>query len=177
MGYALRVRATMRYTAGTRGRTGRPPRWAGFLGMLSAGLMCLGPSPAAAQVGLTSAVGSITLVAHVDPQGSISSVTPPRLTSQTGLLMEAVTTVRLSSNAGYRLIVRGLEGDSAPVWVRSITGEFVRLTPGTSVAVAGAARGSKETLQDVYFRFEAPDSGGTLPPLPVGYELAVDPTI
>jgi hypothetical protein len=91
--------------------------------------------------------------------------------------MEAVTTVRLSSNAGYRLIVRGLEGDSAQVWVRSITGEFVRLTPGTSVAVAGAARGSKETLQDVYFRLEAPVGGGTLPPLPVGYELAIDPTI
>ena len=145
--------------------------------MLGTGLVCLGPLPAAAQVGLASAVGSVTLVAHVDPQGSISSVTPPRPTSQTGLLMEAVTTVRLSSNAGYRLIVRGLEGDSAQVWVRSITGEFVRLTPGTSVAVAGAARGSKETLQDVYFRFEAPVSGGTPPPLPVRYELAIDPTI
>jgi hypothetical protein len=91
--------------------------------------------------------------------------------------MEAVTTVRLSSNAGYRLMVRGLEDDSAQVWVRSITGEFVRLTAGSSVSVAGAPSGSKETLQDVYFRFEAPDSGGTLPPLPVGYELAIDPTI
>ena len=90
--------------------------------------------------------------------------------------MEAVTTVRLSSNAGYRLIVRGLEGSSR-VWVRSSTGEFVRLTAGSSVLVASAPRGSNETLQDVYFRFEAPVSGGTLPPLPVGYELAIDPTI
>ena len=177
MGYALRGRATMRYTSGTWGRTARRPRWAGVLGVLNAGLMCLGPSPAAAQVGLTSAVGSITLVAHVDPQGSISSVTPLRPTSQTGLLMEAVTTVRLSSNAGYRLIVRGLEGASSRVWVRSSTGEFVRLTAGASVLVAGAPRGSKETLQDVYFRLEAPVGGGTLPPLPVGYELAIDPTI
>ena len=144
--------------------------------MLGTGLVCLGPLPAAAQVGLASALGSLTLVAHVDPQGSISSVTPLRPTSQTGLLMEAVTTVRLSSNAGYRLIVRGLEGSSR-VWVRSSTGEFVRLTAGSSVLVASAPRGSNETLQDVYFRFEAPVSGGTLPPLPVGYELAIDPTI
>ncbi|HKP48992.1 MAG TPA: hypothetical protein VJU17_03175 [Gemmatimonadales bacterium] len=117
------------------------------------------------------------LVAHVDPQGSISSVTPLRPTNQAGLLMEAVTTVQLSSNAGYRLIVRGWGGSTSRLWVRSTTGEFVRLTAGTSVAVAGAAHGSKETLQDVYFRFEAPDSGGTLPPLPVRYELAIDPTI
>jgi len=91
--------------------------------------------------------------------------------------MEAVTTVRLSSNAGYRLIVRGVEGSTSRVWVRSSTGEFVLLTAGTSVPVAGAPRGSEETLQDVYFRFEAPVSGGTPPPLPVRYELAIDPTI
>jgi len=89
--------------------------------------------------------------------------------------MEAVTTVRLSSNTGYRLIVRGLEGSTFPVWVRSATGEFVLLTAGTSVAVARATRGSEETLQDVYFRFESPVSGGTPPPLPVRYELAIDP--
>ncbi len=91
--------------------------------------------------------------------------------------MEAVTTVRLSSNAGYRLIVRGLDGSTSRVWVRSSTGEFVLLTAGTSVPVAGALRGSQETLQDVYFRFEMPVSGGTPPPLPVRYELAIDPTI
>lgn len=145
--------------------------------MLTTGVLCLGPLPAAAQVGLASAVGSVTLVAHVDPQGSISSVTTPRPTSQTGLLMEAVTTVRLSSNAGYRLIVRGLEGSTSRVWVRSTTGAFVLLTAGTSVPVAAAARGSAETRQDVYFRFEMPVSGGTPPPLPVRYELAIDPTI
>jgi hypothetical protein len=91
--------------------------------------------------------------------------------------MEAVATVRLSSNAGYRLIVRGLEDASSSVWVRSASGEFVRLTARSSVLVAGAPRGSNQTLQDVYFRFEAPVSGGTLPPLPVRYELAIDPTI
>src|SRR4051812_36273803 len=106
--YALRVRASMRYRAGSGERTGPRTRGAGIRGVLSIGLLCLGSVPAAAQVGLASAVGSVTLVAHVDPQGSISSVTPPRQTGQTELLMEAVTTVRLSSNAGYRLIVRGL---------------------------------------------------------------------
>jgi hypothetical protein len=167
----------MLYRATTGGRAVPRLRWAGILGMLTTGLLCVGPLPATAQVGLASTVGSVMLVAHADPQGSISSVTPPRLTSQTGLLMEAVTTVRLSSNAGYRLLVRALEGAPSPVWVRSATGEFVQLTAGSSVTVAGAPRGSKEMLQDVYFRFEAPDSGGTLPPLPVRYELAIDPAI
>ena len=167
----------MRYRLGAGGRTGQRLRSAGILGVLTTGLVCLGPVPVAAQIGLASAVGSVTLVAHVDPQGSISSVTPPRLTSQTGLLMEAVTTVRLSSNASYRLIVRGLEGSASRVWVRSTTGEFVPLNAGSLVEVAHAPRGSQETLQDVYFRFEPPVSGGTLPPLPVGYELAIDPTI
>ena len=91
--------------------------------------------------------------------------------------MEAVTTVRLSSNAGYRLMVRGLEGSTSRVWVRSSRGEFVLLTAGISVAVARATRGSAEALQDVYFRFEAPVSGSTPPPLPVRYELAIDPAI
>jgi len=116
-------------------------------------------------------------VAHVDPHGSISSITPPRETGQTGLLREAVTTVRFSSNAGYRLIVRELEGSTSRVWVRSAAGEFVLLTAGTSVPVARATRGSGEMLQDIYFRFEAPVSGGPPPPLPVRYELAIDPTI
>jgi hypothetical protein len=29
----------------------------------------------------------------------------------------------------------------------------------------------------VHFRFEAPVSGGTLPPLPVRYEIEIDPTL
>ena len=91
--------------------------------------------------------------------------------------MEAVTTVRLSSNAGYRLIVRGLEGSTFRVWVYSTTGAYVLLTAGISVPVAAATRGSEATRQDVYFRFETPVSGGTPPPLPVRYELAIDPTI
>ena len=142
-----------------------------------AGLLCLQSSVAAAQVGLASAIGSVALVAHVDPHGTISSVTPPRETGRTGLLREAVTTVRLFSNTGYRLIVRGLAGSTSRVWVQAATGEFVPLTPGGSVTVARKTRGSGETLQDVHFRFEAPVSGGTLPPLPVGYEIAIDPTL
>ncbi len=144
---------------------------------LLAGLLCVQSSVAAAQIGLASAIGSVALVAHVDPHARISSVTPPRETGRTGLLREAVTTVRLFSNTGYRLIVRGLAGSTSRVWVQATTGEFVVLTPGGSVTVAGNARGSGETLQDVHFRFEAPVSGGTLPPLPVRYEIAIDPTL
>src|SRR4051794_1805000 len=167
----------MRYREGSGGRAGRRVSASGILGALSMGLLCLGSVPAAAQIGLASAVGSVSLVAHVDPHGSISSITPPRETGQTGLLREAVTTVRLSSNIGYRLMLRGLGGLTSRVWVRSATGEFVLLTAGTLVPVARATRGSGEMLQDVYFRFEAPVGGGTRPPLPVRYELAIDPAI
>jgi hypothetical protein len=145
--------------------------------LAAAGLLCLQSAPAAAQVGLASAIGSVALVAHVDPHGSISSVTAPRETSRTGFLREAVTTVRLFSNTGYQLIVRGLAGSTSRVWVQAATGEFVALTPGGSVTVARNTRGSGETLQDVHFRFEAPVSGGTLPPLPVRYEIEIDPTL
>ena len=165
----------MRYRAGSGGRA-RQARRAAFPVVLSTALLSVGPIPAAAQVGLASAVASVTLVAHVDPQGSIFSITPPRQTGQAGPLMEAVTTVRLSSNTGYQLIVRGLEGSTSRIWFRSATGEFVLLNVVTSVPVARATRGSGETLQDVYFRFEEPVSGGTPPPLPVRYELAIDPT-
>jgi len=51
------------------------------------------------------------------------------------------------------------------------------LTANGLVTVARNTRGSGETLQDVHFRFEAPVSGGTLPPLSVGYEIAIDPTL
>jgi len=146
------------------------------LGALSTGLLCLGSVPAAAQIGLASSVGSVSLVAHADPHGSISSVSPPREAGQTGLLREAVTTVRVSSNTGYGLMVRGLEGSTSRIWVRSATGGYVLLTASSSVTVARASRGSGEMLQDVYFRFEAPDSG-TLPPLPVRYEMVIDPTL
>jgi hypothetical protein len=166
----------MRYRAESGGAARRPARGAAFAVALTTALLSLGSVPAAAQVGLASAVGSVTLMAHVDPQGSISSVTPPRQTGQAGPLTEAVTTVRLSSNTGYRLIVRSLEGSTSRMWARSTTGEFVLLNAVTSVPVARATRGSGETLQNVYFRFEAPVSGGTPPPLPVRYELAIDPT-
>jgi hypothetical protein len=94
-----------------------------------------------------------------------------------GLLREAATTLRLSSNSGYQLIVRGVPGSTSRVWVQSSTGEFVELTAGASVTVAHDAPGLGETLRDVHFRFLAPASGDTLPPLPVRYDIAINPTL
>jgi hypothetical protein len=131
------------------------------------------PSVARSQVGISSGLTQITLVARVAPHGSIKGVSAERETGRMGGLREASTTVRLSANAGYRLVVKAAGTPSSRVWVRAVTGEFQELTAGSSVTVARGTQ-AVESEREVQYRIE---SAGDELGLPVRYELAIAPQI
>ena len=133
------------------------------------------PRDLAAQVGLTSGMAQVTLVARVAPRGTIQAVSPQRETVHSGLIREATVTVRLAANTGYQLIVRGTATPASRIWVRSVNGEFQELTAGSAVVVARDSRGGGEWERSVHYRIEA--SGNEAPVLPVRYEIAIAPTI
>jgi hypothetical protein len=128
-----------------------------------------------AQVGLTSGMAQVTLVARVAPRGTIQGVSPQRETGNSGSVRESSVTVRLAANAGYQLIVRGTATPTSRIWVRSANGEFQELRAGSAVVVARDPRGGGEWERSVHYRIET--SGNGAPLLPVRYEIAIAPTI
>jgi hypothetical protein len=131
------------------------------------------PSVARSQVGISSGLTQIALVARVGPYGSIRVVSAERETGRTGRMREASTTVRLSANTGYRLVVKAAGASSTRIWVRAITGEFQELTAGSSVTIARGTQGV-ESDREVQYRIEsAGDELGLL----VRYELAIAPQL
>lgn len=144
-----------------------------FIGLAVLGLQRVSE----AQVGLTSGVARVSLLARVAAQGSIHSISAPREILRLGELRELSSTVRLSANAGYQLQVRGIPGTVSRLWVQAANGEFRELAPGASVTVAENHQGTQEREREVRFRIEVP-AGGTAPTeLPMRYEMAISPTI
>lgn len=132
------------------------------------------PGVAQGQVGITSGLTQVALVAHVAPRGSIQGVSAERETSRMGALREASVTVRMSANTGYRLIVRSAGASTSRIWVRSVTGEFQELTAGSSVTVARGAHTAGQSEREIQYRIE---SGGNSNSLPVRYEIAISPQL
>lgn len=135
------------------------------------------PRAVDAQVDAASKLAQVTLIARVAPRASIESVSPTRETGRQGLLREASVTVRLSTNAGYRLAVLRTPTGGGPVtrvWVRAAGGGFQELAPGSSVTVAQDASPAGESEREVGYRIETENS---VLELPVRYEIAVNPTI
>jgi hypothetical protein len=85
--------------------------------------------------------------------------------------------VRLAANTGYRLIVRGAQPTGARLWVRAADGRFHELVAGTPITVARNATGTGDCEQQVHYRMESDNAGLSPAPLPVRYEVAVDPTL
>jgi hypothetical protein len=134
------------------------------------------PQVAESQVGLTSGMARITLVARIPPSGSIQGVSAQRETGWTGTLREASVTVRISANAGYQLVVRGTGVPNSRTWVRAASGEFQELTAGSSVIVARGGRAAGQWEREVSYRIESAAKDGAVE-LPVRYEIVVTPTI
>jgi hypothetical protein len=152
----------------------RLTRWTLALGIIALGR----PAESAAQVGISSAVAQVALVARVAPRGSINGVSAPRETTRTGSLREATTTVHVSANTGYQLLVRGFAESTARIWVRAASGDFQELKPGSAVIVAQETHAAGQWDREVHYRIEMPDRGETpLAPLPVRYEIAISPTL
>jgi hypothetical protein len=90
---------------------------------------------------------------------------------------EGSVIVRLSTNSGYKLVVRG-SGPPAGyrVWVRSADGAFQEVTFGMPVTIARHGAGEGERDHQVFYRIE---SSTPLVPgrPPIRYELHIAPTI
>jgi hypothetical protein len=140
---------------------------------LALGAMLALPQVAYGQVGITSGMTQVALVARVAPRGSIQGVSAERETGRMGALREASVTVRMSANTGYRLVVKAAGTSTSRIWVRAMTGEFQELTAGSSVTVARDAHRAGQWEREVQYRIE----GGDLNSLPVRYEIAVSPQL
>jgi len=132
------------------------------------------PGVAESQVGISSGVAQIALVAHIAPRGSIQGVSAERETGRMGSVREASVMVRVAANTGYQLVVRGIPVAASRIWVRGVNGEFQELTAGSSVTVARGTHVAGQWDREVQYRIE---SASDLNSLPVRYEIAIDPTL
>ncbi|MGZ8391708.1 MAG: hypothetical protein ACXWWK_02585 [Gemmatimonadales bacterium] len=158
-------------------------------GMISRSLTALGilalvgPAALQAQTGLASGSARIALIARVLPRVSVDGVSSARETARQGNVREETVTVRLSANTGYRLVAVGTPpsgsqvGPAPRLWVRAENGRFEEVRSGAVVTVARSQHAVGECESEVSFRREAPESVEGRQPLPVRYELRIDPTI
>lgn len=147
-----------------------------------AALVLSTPAALNAQVGLASGGAQIALIARASPRASIRGAGSTRETGRSGALREHTVTLRLAANTGYRLVVVG----TAPVtagetplrlWVRAENGRFEELTSGAGVTVVRGRHAVGDWQPEVSFRSETSASGESSQPLPVRYEVRIDPTI
>ena len=138
-------------------------------------LLLLGMTQAAhAQVGIRSGVAQVSLTARSLPQVSIPAVEPARQISRSGTLVEASTTVRWNANAGSRLMVRGGTSTNR-IWVQDVNGEYQELTGAAPVTVARDRNGAGQREREVRYRVEVRENSELATPLPVLYEIAINP--
>ena len=135
------------------------------------------PQGVEAQIGLTSGMAQVALVARIAPRGSIQGVSGQRETRRVGTIREASVTVRMSANTGYQLMVKGTGTSTSRIWVQATNGEFQELTAGSSVTVARDTHCAGQWEREVHYRIEAPESTTDQTVLPVRYEIAINPVI
>jgi hypothetical protein len=142
--------------------------------VVALGVVLALPGVAESQVGITSGMAQIALVAHIAPRGSIQAVSAEQETARTGTVREASVMVRVAANTGYQLVVRGTAVAASRLWVRGVNGEFQELIAGSSVTVARGMHAAGEWDREVQYRIE---SAGDLSSLPVRYEIALNPQL
>ncbi len=135
------------------------------------------PGNAQAQVGLSSGVGQVTLVARSSPRASLHSVGPIVEIGRRGALKEATVGLRLSANSAYRLRVHRTSGHSrSRLWVHAVDGSYHELRAGSPVTVGRSSHASGDSESTVRYWLESP-ARGRATVLPVRYEIVVEPTI
>jgi hypothetical protein len=138
-------------------------------------IVALAPS-ASAQVGLSSGVQSVALLARVPARASLPEVIR-RQSRSSRLGRETSVTLRLEGNTGYRLLVRGAPPSGARIYVRASDGKYHELVAGAPIVVARDTRGRGEWEREVQYRIESAGHTKAEAPLPVQYEIAVDPRL
>jgi hypothetical protein len=98
----------------------------------------------------------------------------PRRIGRRGAVTEAAVKIRLAANSPYRLVARETAGLPSRVWVQVEDGEFRELVPGSALTVSRDPGGSSE--REVHYMTEA-GTAAAFTPMPVRFELLVDPTI
>jgi hypothetical protein len=151
------------------------------LGVYSVALILLGLvssiGTAEAQVGIRSGLSQVGLIARRAPEGSIQAVTPAQQAGRMGQLVEASTTLRLSANSEYQLTVRGLGTASERIWVRDVNGAYQKLTGGASITVARGSHTNGQWEREVQYRVEVGQGDQLAGPLPVLYEMRINPVM
>jgi hypothetical protein len=130
---------------------------------------------AAAQIGISSGIAQIALVAHVPARAEIRETHPARH-RRSGSLQETSLSVRLATNGGYRLLAKATNDAGARVWVRAVDGRFRELVPGTAIVVAQDRVGTGGLERQVQYRVESDGKSSPKPAPPVRYEIVVNPT-
>lgn len=130
-----------------------------------------------AQVGIRSGLARVTLVARRAPEGSIQSAGPAQQTGRVGQFVEASAMVRFRANSGYQLMVRGIGTSSARIWVQDVNGEYRELTGASPVTVARGSHTVGQWEREVRYRLEVGEGAELAGPLPVRYEMRVNPTM
>jgi hypothetical protein len=129
------------------------------------------------QVGITSGLAQVALVARISPRASIQGVVAQHETT-TGTMRDGTVTVNMSANSGYELRVRGTAASASRIWVRAVSGEFQEVKAGSTVTVAKDAQCAGQWEREVQYRIETQEGGTSTPaPLPVLYEIAISPTL
>src|SRR5688572_5037199 len=135
------------------------------------------PGNAQAQIGLSSGIAQITLVARSSPTAALQSVGPVVDIGRKGAFQEATVGLRLKANSPYRLRVHRTSSQSqSRLWVRAVDGSYHELRPGSPVTVGSGSHASSSSESTVHYRLQ-PTAGGRVMVLPVRYEVVLDPTI
>jgi hypothetical protein len=131
-----------------------------------------------AQVGLSTGVAQVALIARSAPRASFQQVSPVVEMGRDGAMKDMSVSVRLLANTSYRLVVVGTAPATASrLWVRSADGDFQELSSGTAVTVAREVGSAGEWEREVSYRTETSEADGVTNVLPVRYEIRVEPTI
>jgi hypothetical protein len=133
-----------------------------------------------AQVGLSSGMAQVVLVARSAPRGSIDSIGLPVERATGGSTREVSVAVMVSSNTAYCLsVIRNDDQNSewGGMWVQAAGGEFQSLERGLSILVARGQSDPAIGSLNVLYRMEPGNPTGAIQAPPVRYELAITPQL
>ena len=159
--------------------TRRQPLGATVWGLTFTSLVALslGVSRTEAQIGVSSGVAQVALIARASPKASVQAVSESREFNRSGNLRSAVVSVRFSANSGHRLVVRRTHPrQGSRVWVRGLDGKYHEVVAGPGVTVARGRYSATHLEREVSYRFKSA-GGETSLDLPVRYEILVDPEL
>jgi hypothetical protein len=127
-----------------------------------------------AQVGISSGSARVSLLARAASHAAMPAASLPRRIAQRGTVTEAAVRIHLAANSPYRLVAHGTAGAASRVWIQVNGGEFRELVPGSALTVSREPGGSSE--REVHYMTEA-GTAVVFTPMPVRFDLVVDPTI